>query len=117
MAPFESGDRVREDIKRFKGESEENFVRAVKEDFELSRTKIEAVTGKTVDVLAFPEGIYDELSQWALLDSGINVTLSCRHGVNTLVKGLPQCLSAMYRIYADGYATGDELLSAIDSLG
>ncbi len=115
-APFESGDRVREDIKRFKGESEEDFVAAVKEDFELSRTKIEAVTGKTVDVLAFPEGIYDELSQWALLDSGVNVTLSCRHGVNTLVKGLPQCLSAMYRIYADGYATGDELLSSIDSL-
>ncbi len=114
--PYETGPDIRDGVKRFPGESEAAFVEALQADFAKSRGEIEAVTGKTVDVLAYPGGVYDDLSQWALSECGVRVTLSTRHGVNTLIRGLPQCLFGMYRIYADGYAGGDELVAAIDGL-
>lgn len=114
--PFETGDHIREGVARFRDESEEDFVAALRADFERSRREIEAVTGKTVDVLAYPGGGYDMLSQWTLTECGVNVTLSTRNGVNTLIKGLPQCLGAMYRIYADSFSTGEALLTAIEGL-
>ncbi len=114
-APYEGEGPVREAVKRLDGESEEAFVEALWEDFDRSRREIEAVTGKTVDVLAYPSGEYSMLSQWALTQRGVHVTLSTRHGVNTLVKGLPQCLSAMYRIYADSYPDGAALVAALDA--
>ncbi len=111
--PFETGGHVRETLLRFEDEDEEEYVRALQKDFERSRSQIEAVTGERVDVLAYPGGGYDILSQWALTQCGVNVTLSTRYGVNTLVKGLPQCLGAMHRIYGDAFPDAGELIAAM----
>lgn len=114
--PFELGDHIRETVSRFPDESEEAFVEAVKSDLQMSREGIERVTGEAVDALAWPEGIYDPLSQRAANESGFQVTVSTNHGVNTLVRGLPQCLSSMYRIYSDAFPTAADLIEVISGL-
>ena len=97
--PFEDGStQVRETMLPFVGESDADYEAAVETDFAESRAAIEAITGQTVNALAFPEGAYVTLTQDALRNAGVEITLSTVRGTATVVKGLPQSLSAMKRI-------------------
>lgn len=112
-APFESGDQIRETIMPLEGESEEDYVAALTEDFNTSRTLLEEATGETVDVLAYPTGAYSTLTAAVLRELGVQVTLSTNRGVNTVVQGLPQTLYGMLRIGVGGDMTTEAVLEAV----
>lgn len=112
-APFETGDAVRENILPLAGESEEAYVQALTEDFDRSRSELEAATGEEVDVLAYPSGAYSTLTQATLRDLGVRVTLSTNPGVSTVVKGLPQSLYGMKRIAMKESVSTDDMLSLL----
>lgn len=111
--PYETGSAVRENILQLSGESEEDYVQALTEDFTRSRALLEGATGQTVDVLAYPAGQYSTLAQVTLQSLGVHVTLSTNPGVNTVVKGLPQTLYAMLRFGITEDVTPEALLDMI----
>ena len=111
--PYETGSAVRENILQLPGESEEAYVQALTEDFTRSRTLLEDASGQPVDVLAYPAGQYSTLAQVTLQSLGVHVTLSTNPGVNTVVKGLPQTLSAMLRFGVTEDITPEALLDLL----
>ena len=112
-APFETGDQVRENILPLPGEREEDYVEALTADFTRSRAELEAATGETVDVLAYPSGAYNTLTQAALRAMGVRVTLSTNHGVNTVVRGLPQTLYGMKRLAMSDSISAEQMLEQL----
>ena len=113
--PYETGSAVRENILQLPGESEESYVQALTEDFTRSRALLEGATGQPVDVLAYPAGQYSTLAQVTLQNLGVHVTLSTNPGINTVVKGLPQTLTAMLRFGVTEGLSPEALLEMIQS--
>ncbi len=95
-ASLESGP-ARTTVSPLEGEAEGAFIAAMEADFLRSRTQLEAITGKCPTVLAYPEGIYSDLTQATAWASGFRVTLTSDPGTNTLVRGLPQSLLGLKR--------------------
>ncbi len=96
----ESFGDTRLSMEDLEGEAEEDYLAVLREDITRSREAIEAVTGKRVNALAFPHGIYDDRIIAVLREEGIDATFSVENGVHTLVRGLPGSLHAMKRIDA-----------------
>ena len=112
--PYEDGSAaVRENILQLPGESEEAYVEALTADFTRSRAQLEAAAGRPVDVLAYPAGQYSTLAQVTLQNLGVHVTLSTNPGINTVVKGLPQTLTAMLRFGVTEDLSPEALLEMI----
>ena len=112
--PYEDGSAaVRENILQLPGESEEAYVEALTADLTRSRAQLEAATGRPVDVLAYPAGQYSTLTQVTLQNLGVHVTLSTNPGINTVVKGLPQTLTAMLRFGVTEDLSPEALLEMI----
>ena len=112
--PYEDGSAaVRENILQLPGESEEAYVEALTAGVTRSRAQLEAATGRPVDVLAYPAGQYSTLTQVTLQNLGVHVTLSTNPGINTVVKGLPQTLTAMLRFGVTEDLSPEALLEMI----
>jgi len=111
--PFEDGTAVRENILPLPGESEADYVSALTADFTESREAIEAATGEPVDVLAYPTGVYSDLTQSTLQQLGVEVTLTTNPGVNTIVRGLPQSLLALKRFGMNDTVSVEAMLEMI----
>ena len=111
--PFESGSAVRENILPLPGEAEADYVAALTADITRSRQEIEAATGETVDVLAYPTGVYSDLTQATLQQLGVEVTLTTNPGVNTIVRGLPQSLLALKRFGMNDTVSVEAMLEMI----
>lgn len=106
--PYETGEQVRKNIDRFADEAEEAYIAVLEEDTQQYRAEFEAQTGHTLNVLAYPGGVYNTLSEVTFRRLGFRVTLTTQSdSVNTLVQGLPQSLFALYR-----YDITEELTAA-----
>ena len=112
--PFEPDGPVRANILPLEGEDEHDYVAALTADFTRSRQELEAATGETVDVLAYPSGLYSTLTQVTLQELGVRVTLSTESGINTVVRGLPQTLYAMKRLGMTEEISGADLLALLE---
>ena len=95
-AALESGP-ARENMQPLDGETEAEFIEAMRADFDQNRALLEDVTGSAPFALAYPEGVYSDLTQAVAVESGIAITLTSDPGVNTLVRGLPQSLLGLKR--------------------
>ena len=111
--PFENGTAVRENILPLSGETEADYVAALTADFTRSKTEIEAAIGETVDVVAYPTGVYSDLAQVTLQQLGVEVTLTTNPGVNTIVRGLPQSLLALKRFGMNDTVSVEAMLEMI----
>lgn len=110
--PSYDGDGVRDRMVQLDGESEEEYLTALREDIRTSRDTLSSITGEEVNVLAYPQGYYNDNVQAVMKEEGIRMTLSTRSGVQKLIKGLDQSLLAMYRIDAN-LLTPNELIEKI----
>lgn len=113
--PYETGDKIRKSVLRLEGESEEEYYAAVTEDLayydELRRQEM----GEGFLVLAYPGGDFDEVSEEIIHQQvGFPVTVtSLEGGLNTVVRGIPQSLYALYRWNITDHITGQQLLEKI----
>jgi len=94
------------------GESEEEYLNALREDIRRSISTLSELTGEDVSVLAYPQGYYNDNVQAVMKEEGIRISLSTRDGVAKVIKGLDQSLLAMKRINANDYSA-EELLEKI----
>lgn len=113
--PFETGDKVRASILRLEGESKTAYRDAVVEDLTFYNDLRMQEMGEGFYVLAYPGGGFDELSEEIVHDEvGIPVTLSTQAlGLNTVTRGKPATLYAMYRWNINNDVTGEILLEKI----
>ena len=114
MSPVFEGDDARTTMKQLAGESEDEYISAIRKDIQKSREQLSKMTGEETFVLAYPEGYYNDNVQRIVKEEGIRVTLSTRTGVHKLIKGLDQSLLAMRRIDAN-LLSPDELIEKISA--
>lgn len=104
---------ARESVCPFDGEREEDFIHAMQEDFSRSIHETGMITKQTVDVLAYPEGIYSELTQAIAWQCGFRITVTSDPGTNTLVRGLPQTLLGLRRYAVTSDVNPEQLLEML----
>ncbi len=110
------GENVRQGVLKLNDESEEEYIERFTQDFNRSRERIEEVFGDKVWLYAYPYGKYSQLSEVLLAQMGVSVTLSTEHGINVIMKGLPQTLRAMKRINIDESVSPRILVEMLDGL-
>ncbi len=110
------GENAREYAAMLEGETEEAFIDTLREDFEKSRSQLSAITGEMPFALSYPTGIYSELTEAIAREKGFRMTLNSDGGINTLLRGLPQCLYGLARNSIPGTMTADEFLARLSSM-
>lgn len=85
------------------GESEEDYIDFFHNDYLKAKADLESHLDQTVNVYAYPSGLYTDLTEILLMEMGNRVTLATTWDTNTVIKGLPQSLYAMNR-----YAISDD---------
>ena len=95
-APFEIGP-ARENILIMYGENYDDYIAFLTYDHLRISYLVENATGQSVFALAFPLGIYDELSLDVLRSLGVSVTLTVRHGLNIISESSPDSLHLLNR--------------------
>jgi len=106
--------RARENILQWPGEREADYIEILRADHRKISELIYAELGETVFSIAFPHGIYDELSQAVLLEMGMRVTMGVRSGSNTIIMGLPQSLLSLNRFTITNDTDIDTLLALLE---
>lgn len=109
------GENCRVGVLPLDGESEDEYISALSEDYMRSVQQILDATGKSPDVLTYPEGKYTELSEIVLHSLGARVTVTTELGVSELVRGIPQSLYLLKRLNVYEGITGADIISAIDA--
>ena len=104
---------ARESVEPLEGETEADFIAAMRDDFGKNRALIADMTGSAPFALAYPKGVYSELTQAVAVEEGIVVTLTSDPGVNTLVRGLPQSLLALRRNGVNEDVSVEQLLALL----
>lgn len=104
-AKYETGNEIRTNILKLPNETEEEYTLAVTKDLTRSRTEIEEKAGNPVNVLAYPGGSFDDLSQKLVKELGIKATLAITPGKAELIYGKRESLFAMNRFYVTDNTT------------
>lgn len=111
-APFESGDRVRENILPFEDESEADYIQTLTVDAALENWLLDDLGLAQSTALAYPAGRWSTLTNVVLRSCGYKLTVTTDgERVNTLILGLPQSLYCLGRLTVTGETTDAELLA------
>jgi len=104
---------IRRGILRMEGESESDYIAAMRRDHEQFSALLYAATGEELFALAFPYGFHDEFAAVVLRELGITMTFASGWGHTTLVKGIPQSLLEMNRFSMYDDLSGDALVAML----
>lgn len=110
--PFETGDSIRETILPFEGESETDYIMALKTDVEKQNSLFAELGLPSPRVLAFPQGETERRANMVLCEMGYKVTLTTDSTKNNcIIRGLPQSLFDLGRLNISGETTDEEILA------
>lgn len=84
------------------GETDEQYVNALKNDIGRLQKILFEHTGKQCRVLAYPFGKYNTIAEQTLVDMGFRMMLTCNEGVSTIKRGKPDSLYKLKRINRSG---------------
>lgn len=108
-------DPIRQCILRREDETEEAYAAFLREDCRRQNELLRPILGGDVDILAYPYGAHETLSEILLQEAGIYATVTISPGINTIVKGIPQSLLCMNRFNIDESMTGEGLLALLEN--
>ena len=111
--PLES-DGGREGVLPKEGETFSAYEDTLRKDLHLSRTMLEENTGKPVQVLSYPYGLYTQESEAISKELGFSVTLTTQMQPARLRRGDPDSLRLMGRYSIDD-CTPQQLLEKIQA--
>ena len=94
-AKYETGP-ARETVLALPGETEEHYISALQEDLRQQRQLLEDLCGE-IWAMAYPCGLYDDLSRTVLHEDGIAMTVTTDPGENVILKGVEQSLMDLNR--------------------
>lgn len=107
-------DGGREGVLPKEGESTEAYRQALQRDFQLARDTLHQKTGSSIQVLAYPHGLYTQDSETISAQLGFTVTLTTRAEPALLRRNDPNSLRLMGRYSVDD-CTPQELLALIEA--
>lgn len=109
--PFEDGEYVREAVIPFDGESDTDFVNAIKRDIEEQNAAFSEAGLDRPTILAYPTGRYTHMSNVVFKDHGYKVTLTTDSmRINAVTPGVPQSLIGLGRMTVDETISDEKLL-------
>lgn len=113
--PYETVKPARENMLPLPGESETEYIDAVRNDAAHEAETFAAFGIPKPDVIAFPEGAHTTLTDVVLRECGYKVTLTTDESrVNTVVVGLPQTLIDLGRMTVLPGMTDEQLLQYLN---
>lgn len=113
--PYETVKPARENMLPLPGESETEYIDAVRNDAAHEAETFAAFGIPKPDVIAFPEGMHTTLTDVVLRECGYKVTLTTDESrVNTVVVGLPQTLIDLGRMTVLPGMTDEQLLQYLN---
>jgi peptidoglycan/xylan/chitin deacetylase (PgdA/CDA1 family) len=105
--------KIRKNALPITGENHDNYIASFCADFQKSKTNIEMALQKEVNVFSYPSGLSTQLSDSLLNKMGVKCSVITTEFPNTLVKGLPQSLYALYRYNMTEKITPEQMLKDI----
>lgn len=84
------------------GESDEQYVAALKSDIDKLQKILFEYTGKQCRVLAYPFGKYNTIAENTLVNMGFRMMFTCNEGVSYVTRGKPESLYKLKRINRSG---------------
>ena len=111
--PYETGPEVRENVKRLPSDTDAKYLTVLRDDARRFADLYRAATGETTDIFSYPRGAVTEEAAAVLREAGYSMTFCSERGVNTIVRGLPRCLTGLRRYNVDGDMTADDVLDLI----
>jgi peptidoglycan/xylan/chitin deacetylase (PgdA/CDA1 family) len=114
--PFEPNpESCRDGMARLPGESEKDYIAALRQDIESYINLYEQKMGKRLEIFSFPSGKYNNYIEVLLCEYGIKATFTLKDGENEILKGLPQSLYGLNRCTVSGAMSADDLLRLLES--
>ncbi len=110
---YENSATVQKSVLRIKGESMIEYVRKFVNDFKTSKKDIKDNLGYDVNVLSYPGGCYDNMSEILLKNMGVRATITTTPGMNYVKKGVQNSLYKMKRYNIEGNITPDRFLQIL----
>lgn len=111
----ENKDHAQTSMLRLEGDTEDVYIKSIKDDFEKFRHEFSLISDEDVKVLAYPLGEYDKYLTSLLNELGIKCTFTTKVGNNTIIKGLPQTLYNLRRNAVDESTDIEELIRVLES--
>ncbi len=108
--------KVRENVSKLPNETDEEFEKAINDDFDIMSEKFKNELGQdSIYAMAYPYGKYSTLSEVTLHERGVKMTvLTADNYTNTVVKGLPQSLYALCRYGVYEELTPEKLIELLE---
>lgn len=92
------GIKYRENLGMIEGEREKDFIKDFREDSKKFKEVYRKFNNHEPYVFAYPQGIYNNLTEVLLTEEGYKVTVTSEEGKNTIVKYLPESLRRLRRV-------------------
>ena len=114
---LENTSSVRESVLKLDGESDEEYIAALENDYKKFDKLLFNYTGKRNYAIAYPHGDYTDISEETLKRLGAKVTFITEYkNRNTIVKGNIDSLRALNRFTISESISPSQLISLIDSV-
>lgn len=102
---------VRRGVLQKQGESEEDYIRFLQNDHQI----MQHMLGESANIIAYPYGLYSNLSDKILVQAGAFATVTTDHRMNTVVKGDAQSLLCLGRFRVVDEQSPADLLAMIEA--
>ena len=109
------GEDCREGALPLPGESEEDYIAALTEDYQTALEQLTQVLGEVCPVYTYPYGYVSPLTEVTLHSLGAEITVTTESGANQLLRGAPQSLYQLRRINVEGGLSAQALLERLET--
>jgi len=107
---YESGDAIRKNLLPLEGESEAEYALVLREDIRVARELIETEDDRDISI-AYPYGVTSDVTDEILKQEGYKISFSIDSTKrNAVIKGKPETLWGMGRLYITPETTEQSLL-------
>lgn len=95
-------------------ESEEDYIKAIRDDFFISKSLIESEIGNSCFVIIYPHGKCTPLADSVLAKMGAEISVTVEKGISTVKVGDMSTLRYLCRLNMDDEISGEELIALIE---
>ena len=95
-------------------ESEEDYIRAIRDDFFISKSLLESEIGNSCFVIIYPHGKCTPLADSVLAKMGAEISVTVEKGISTVKMGDMSSLRYLCRLNMDDDIGGEELLALVE---
>lgn len=114
QVPERDGEPCRNGAHVLPGETEAQFLTALREDFEKLNALLPAEEGQPY-VFTYPYGVYSELTEAAFRELGVEVSVTTEPRMAEAVRGMPQSLRLLPRFEVGQETTAEQLLKLMET--